>query len=795
VKKGIIRDKTKTSWKHTLLLVLSVITMTIYIIWRAFFTLPFGYGTVALVVGILLLGAEALAAIEAFIEYYQINRHVIPEFPEIDTSMYPDVDILIATHNESVELLYKTVNACTFLDYPDRSKVHIYLCDDNNRPEMAELARSLSVGYFGLEENKHAKAGNLNNALKQTHSPLVATFDSDMIVRSSFLMETVPYFFLPVMKKNDEGLWVKREEDEIDETYKIGFIQTPQSFYNPDLFQYNLYSETRIPNEQDYFFRDVNVGRNTSNAPIYAGSNTLLSREALEAAGYIAVNSITEDFSTGMRIQKKGYCCFAIPVSVANGLAPDSVKSLLKQRERWGRGCVQSCRNEHVIVTPYLTIAQKISYLATKLYWWTFSRRAVYILAPVLSVLFNLRIVIAPLWQVLLFWLPSYLLYNRTLRVLSGNIRNQHLSNIFDTIMFPYLIFPIVLETLFIKQRKFIVTDKKRNKSSSRTPLLFGLPHLILLAACICSFVICVNISLASGTLYNVIILYWLVINSKNLVFALFFMYGRTNFRMAERFYVKNDVELQLEDRNLDGWTFDISETGMAIALPRPEYIPPDQSVLLKIRYHIYEAEMKVEIANVSASGSSWKYSLRIADIDDDNRRQYMQIVYDREHSLPKELDKNLSVFDDFNINLMQRVKRYRPSLRKLPRIHLELVFKTEDGHDGVIEDFNYRFASIKTSAAISLQDILVVKYSPDTLFEFALLENAPHHYNVQLYEVVNAEKFIYNRAFDVVLDEWIKRNKEESPDPVIGDAEVVPVSKMYHKKRKESLSAGGETT
>ncbi len=54
---------------------------------------------------------------------------------------YPDVDILIATHNEETELLYKTVNGCRHMDYPDKSKVHIYICDDGNRPEMAELSK------------------------------------------------------------------------------------------------------------------------------------------------------------------------------------------------------------------------------------------------------------------------------------------------------------------------------------------------------------------------------------------------------------------------------------------------------------------------------------------------------------------------------------------------------------------------------------------------------------------------------------------------------------------------------
>ena len=132
------------------------------------------------------------------------------EFPDVPREQFPDVDIFIATHNESEKLLYTTINACTYLTYPDKSKVHIYVCDDGNRQEIADLAEKLGVGYLGLADNVHAKAGNYNHALSKTSSPLIATFDADMIPRKEFLMETVPYFL-----QNKE---------------KVGLIQTPQSF-------------------------------------------------------------------------------------------------------------------------------------------------------------------------------------------------------------------------------------------------------------------------------------------------------------------------------------------------------------------------------------------------------------------------------------------------------------------------------------------------------------------------------------------------------------------------------------
>lgn len=461
---------------------LMTVTSVIYILWRLFFTLPLHAGIVSLIAGIALFVAEFISMLEAVIHYICMSKDKAPEFPVIPESEYPHVDVLIATHSEEPELLFKTINGCKHMEYPDPSKVHIYLCDDNDRPEMAKLAQKMGVGYFGLSGNKLAKAGNLNNALSKTDSPLVVTFDSDMIPRSSFLMKTVPYFFLPEMILED-GVWRKRTEEELDPDYKIGFVQTPQSFYNPDLFQFNFFAESNIPNEQDYFFKEVNIGRNSSNSAIYAGSNTLISRRALEEVGGIRTKTITEDFATGIDIQAKGYTCFAIDEVLASGLAPDDFPNLLKQRQRWGRGCVQIIRSSRFLFgkLPFLS---KLSYLSCLLYWWTFLRRIVYILSPILFTVFGVLVVRTELWGILLIWLPSYLIYNHSLRLLSGKVRDQKWSNIVDTILCPYMLLPILAETFGIRMRTFVVTSKEKTGTKS-AKIIYAIPHLILLAASI----------------------------------------------------------------------------------------------------------------------------------------------------------------------------------------------------------------------------------------------------------------------------------------------------------------------
>src|SRR5699024_868327 len=75
--------------------------------------------------------------------------------------IYP-VDLLIVTHNEEEEILRKTVNAATFIKYPDKTKLKIIIADDGNRPEIKKLAEEYGVTYIGMEHNTHAKSGNIN---------------------------------------------------------------------------------------------------------------------------------------------------------------------------------------------------------------------------------------------------------------------------------------------------------------------------------------------------------------------------------------------------------------------------------------------------------------------------------------------------------------------------------------------------------------------------------------------------------------------------------------------------------
>ena len=734
---------------------LMTVTSVIYILWRLFFTLPLHAGIVSLIAGISLFVAEFISMLEAVIHYICMSKDKAPEFPVISESDYPHVDVLIATHSEEPELLFKTINGCKHMDYPDPSKVHIYLCDDNDRPEMAKLAQKMGVGYFGLSGNNHAKAGNLNNALSKTDSPLGVTFDSDMIPRSSFLMKTVPYFFLPEMISED-GVWRKRTEEELDPDYKIGFVQTPQSFYNPDLFQFNFFAESNIPNEQDYFFKEVNVGRNSSNSAIYAGSNTLISRRALEEVGGIRTKTITEDFATGIDIQAKGYTCFAIDEVLASGLAPDDFPNLLKQRQRWGRGCVQTIRSARFLLgkLPFLS---KLSYLSCLLYWWTFLRRIVYILSPILFTVFGVLVVRTELWGILLIWLPSYLIYNHSLRLLSGKVRDQKWSNIVDTILCPYMILPILAETFGIRMRTFAVTSKEKTGTKS-AKIIYAIPHLILLAASIVGIYFSIERLMLYKNILGLVVLFWLCMNTYFLTMAVFFLLGRINYRSSERFRAEIPVTFSVGTRTVHGTTCDISENGLSFVTDFPEFL--HGIVDFELRDGKWAARVSGEVVQVGQFGNQWKYGVKLAELPFEEQENYAQIVFDRLPTLATEI--KTGAVKDLLVFFKRKTASSVLSQRKLPRIVLNTSVRTDNGSVVHVLDYNYQY-------------MLLTGAVPDSEFDLYMGRTALHLKKAQtsiggkdnLFEIENWENISDSLELHEALLELIQGKQMEEKELV----------------------------
>lgn len=757
---GMLRsNELETSRNKKINNMLYVFTATfsiLYIGWRIFFTIPFLHGTFSLVCGVLLVIAEAMGIFEMLQQFHGMRVNFEPNKPVIDENeVYPDVDVFIATYNESCDLLYKTINGCLHMEYPDKDKVHIYLCDDSNRIEMKELAMSMNIHYLTRDEHIDAKAGNLNNALQHSTSPLIATFDADMIPLHDFLMETVPYFFLPYYEEKD-GVWLRKCKEDAS---KIGFIQAPQSFYNADLFQYYLYAEANVPNEQDYFYRDVQLARNHSNSPIYGGSNTVISRVALQEIGGFYTGVITEDFATGISIQAKGYTCYAISKILAIGLAPTDLKSLVKQRERWARGCIQTLKRVHFLFKKGLTVAQKISYLSSLLYWYTPFRRLMYIASPILFSLFQMVIVECTINELLLFWLPYYVLHRVALKSFSNDIRNDRWSNVYDTILFPSLCKPVLLETIGISQRKFAVTNKNRLADDRRYQWKMAFPHIILAMLSICAIFKSLIDCFTTNSIYYFIVIFWLIVNLYSLTMSVLFMLGRKAFRNSERFFIQTDVRLRFQHVILMGKSMDLSEGGFSLKFDEPIFIPHHQICHVEIWDDYHGCEVEAELVQVVQMKKGWKYGFRITTLAKGEKSKYFQLIYDRVHTLPQQLKKHNSFFDDLSRNILLRFTHKQQTVSDaVPHIKLDKKLKSDKAGYVVLTDFTYETCRIRPLYE-PLQDHLILQSSFHiTLDAFRYQDDGDAGY----YLIKNRDDLKQNEIFIKILQAWIWEYQEK---------------------------------
>ncbi|MDO5516232.1 MAG: glycosyltransferase [Clostridium sp.] len=799
----------------------TALTTIVYLVWRIFFTIPFEFGLLSVIFGIILLIVEIGGMIESSIHFASMSNIKYPEKPVIeDENLYPNVDVFIATYNEPVDLLYKTVNGCVNMDYPDKNKVHIYICDDSNRPEMHNLAKDMGIGYITRTEHKDAKAGNLNNALSQTSSPLIVTFDADMIPMHDFLTTCIPYFIEDLENadkiEKEYGLEKRKKRKG-----KIGFVQTPQSFYNPDLFQYNLFSETRIPNEQDYFYRDIQVSRNKTNSVIYGGSNTVLSREALNDIGGFYTKVITEDFATGMLIQSKGYKCFAIDEIHASGLSPQDLKSLIKQRERWGRGCIQTGRKLNIIFRRGLNFKQKLSYLSAIFYWYSGFKRLVYIISPLLYGVFGIVVVKCTITEMLIFWLPMYLFNNSALKMLSKNIRNVKWTNVYETILFPSLLPTVILESVGIAKNKFAVTKKEGAVYDRNYQIRKAVPHMILWILSLIGILNIIGKTFTFGTPGYSVLFFWLVINFYNITMAIFFMLGREVHRTTERVYAKVQCELILEDEIIKCITNDISEGGIGVSFDFPIYIPYEKEFDVRIKTDRYKCTFKGQISNIQESNNQWKYGIKLKRIDENDYKNMLNILYDREPVFPKTITKNSGVLDDIKINIKKRKRNYDTFNRKLPRIELHKKLRSIEAGKVEILNFNYEYVLIKLYRKTNRISQLSIPVGRDIILKCELGKNkenenncikeeskryiakheavnrynAKSNENIRLYVVENYRELAENKDFIEILFEWIeeyrnnisiiKQEKKDKRKKSVPDDELDEMSALMEAEVK----------
>lgn len=372
-----------------MLIVLSLTVSCRYLWWRYTSTLNWD-DPLSLVFGLLLIAAETYAWVVLVLGYFQtlwpLNRQPVSMPTTLD--QWPSVDLLVPTYNEPLSVVKPTIYAAMGIDWP-KDRLNIFLLDDGSREEFREFAASVGVNYVVRPTHEHAKAGNINHALKtRCRSEFVSIFDCDHVPTRAFLQMTIGWFI---------------------KDPKLAMLQTPHHFFSPDPFERNLGRFRRTPNEGSLFYGLVQDGNDTWDATFFCGSCAVLRRSALDEIGGIAVETVTEDAHTSLRLHRRGYASAYIRIPQAAGLATESLSAHIGQRIRWARGMVQIFRLDNPLFGKGLKWVQRLCYANAMLHFLSGIPRLIFLLAPLAFLLCHAYIIYAPALAIAIYVLPHML--------------------------------------------------------------------------------------------------------------------------------------------------------------------------------------------------------------------------------------------------------------------------------------------------------------------------------------------------------------------------------------------------
>ncbi len=594
---------------HLWVMALTLFIISRHLLWRGIETLDFNTPANT-IMGFVVFGAELLAFFTLFIGYFQmigLTDHKPISIKETPLEALPKVDILVCTYNEPVNVLYRSLVGCLAIEYPHKT---IYLCDDGNRPEMADLAKKLNVKYIARAKNTHAKAGNMNHAMDYSQNELILVFDADHVPCKSFLNEVIGFF----------------QDD------KLAFIQTPQHFFTTDPFQRNLASEGVVNNEQDLFFHVIEPGNDYWDAAFFAGSGAIFRRHALEEIGRFAVETITEDVHTGLRLHSKGWKSLYYNRDLSAGMAQDSFSDYIKQRIRWGRGMVQILFFDNPLWIKGLNFGQRLCYFAGIWHFFQGLPRIIFLIAPLGFLLFSLKPVDAGFLEVFVFYAPSFVALVLGYSIVSRGLRQSFWSEVYETAICTYLFQTNLATLLSPKRAQFRVTPKESlNEGLSFhwqvvTPqIIIGL--LIVFGMGVALFRAYYTPDQLGGIVTNV---FWSIYNLILILGAIYVAQERPQFRLSPRIFRDIRCELKLLDNTIAvGYTTNLSESGLSIVFDEP--IPLSGTLSLKLLdWDIDELSVfQVQAVRSSADDSGKLYaSFRIVNRTEEQHQQLIRHMF-----------------------------------------------------------------------------------------------------------------------------------------------------------------------
>lgn len=549
------------------LLLIGLFITTRYLLWRFFYTLP-DTSLLEFSLGAVLFFGEIFTflifVLGAFVSLQPLTRP-IASLPA-DHSLWPSVDVLIPSYNESPELLETTLIGARNIDYP-AEKLTIYLLDDgattakraqpnplarkeawNRRRILKALCKRVGAKYLTRRLNHSAKAGNINDALTAVKGDLLLILDADHVPTCDILVNTTGWFL---------------------RNKRLFLVQTPHFFVSPDPIEKNLGTFQKMPSEQEMFYTNIQRGLDFWNASYFCGSAAILSRKYLDKVGGIQGATITEDAETALELHARGYDSAYIWRPMIAGLQPETFSTFVVQRSRWAQGMMQLFLLKNPLLPKkglHMHWWQKLCYLNSMMFWFFPLVRLVFLFAPLAYLYFGLGIFNADLVELLTYIVPHLIAIFLIVDYLYGNVRWAFVSEFYELSLALFLVPPLVSVIFNPNAPTFAVTAKGEiADQDSISPLIKPLYWMTVATLVAVALGLWRLIAIPGSVTTDVVTLFWASINLFFLVGAMGALFERQQRRLSPRIPCAERAEL-ITDKGLIGCQMlDVSASGLRV--------------------------------------------------------------------------------------------------------------------------------------------------------------------------------------------------------------------------------------
>jgi len=577
---------------------MSFVLLIRYFVWRVTETLPPPGLTADVLVGYPFMLAEGASLVAVSLSLLFLSR-TIDRSADVKAQLRraaaetpaPLVDVFICTYNEEKSILERTIIGATGLEY---GNYRVWVLDDGRRLWLKRLTEELGCRYLTRPDNAHAKAGNINHALRHVtglhdRPQFISILDADFVPMPDFLARATSLM----------------------EDKSVGVVQTPQHFINADPIQSNLAATDVWPDEQRFFFDILMPAKDAWDVAFCCGTSSVVRVSGLMQIGGFPTDSVTEDYLVTLRLKERGYRTVYLNERLTLGLAPEGLKEYITQRGRWCLGLMQIVRGRSgpFSLRSNLSFIDRLSLVDAFMSWAAvYGAKAFGLVVPWLFLLFGIKAVHADLFELLRYFLPFYVWYAFTMAWISRGRSMAIMGDVSQYIAAPAVLRAVVTGLVKPRGHKFNVTAKggNRNQRFVEWPLLrlYGSALLITLLSIAYAFILNLRGEIIA---YGGLALAWSLYNCLVLAIVCFICIEQPRRRKAERFERDEPVLVHQGRTPRLVRMADISISGARFIDPAP---PPVGTV---IKCNVYGQDVSATVARRTVDGFGVRFEETVA--------------------------------------------------------------------------------------------------------------------------------------------------------------------------------------